>query len=278
MEHKIIVDSCCDMTPELAERLGISSVVPMTMMLGEKEYTDDESLDLLGFMAEMTACKTRVSSAAPPPHAFMEAIETAINSFVVTISSQLSASFENAQLGKTFANENGETDAHVIDSKSASAGEVLVAIKLRELLSQGLPKEQIITRLENFIDNMKTYFVLERYENLIKNGRLSKVKGKIVQLMNVKLIMGSDGNGSIALHAKPRGTDQMIEKLVTFVKGSNRKTSGESVVICHNNNLPLAKQISNTFNKHFDFKEILIVPMRGAISLYADNKGIVLAF
>ncbi|MCL2392231.1 MAG: DegV family protein [Oscillospiraceae bacterium] len=278
MEHKIIVDSCCDMTPELAKRLDVTSVVPMTMILGDKEYVDDENLNLPEFLAEMSACKTRVSSAAPPPHAFMDAIESAINSFVVTISSQLSASFENAQLGKKFASEKGIANTHIIDSKSASAGEVLVALKLRELLTQGLPTDQIISLTNGFIDNMKTYFVLERYENLIKNGRLSKVKGKIVQLMNVKLIMGSDGNGAIALHAKPRGTDQMIEKLVSFVKGSNKETAGERAVICHNNNMPLAKQISNAFTTHFDFKEVLIVPMRGAISLYADNKGIVVAF
>jgi len=278
MEPKIIVDSCCDMTPELAERLGISSIVPLTMMLGDKEYIDSQDLDLDKFMDEMTACKEHVGTAAPPPFAFMEAIESAISSFVVTISSQLSATFENAQLGKVFAGEKGIFDTHIIDSKSASAGEVLVAIKLRELLSQGLPKEQVISRIEGFIENMKTYFVLERYENLIKNGRLSKVKGKIVQLMNVKLIMGSDGNGAIKVHAKPRGYEQVFSKIVSFVKGSERPTTGESMVICHNNNLPLATQISNIVKTHFDFKEILIVPMRGAISLYADNKGIVMAF
>jgi len=278
MEYKIIVDSCCDMSPELAERLGVAKVVPMTMMLGEKEYVDDETLDLANFMECMAACKDKVSSAAPSPHAFMEAIESAINSFVVTISSQLSAAFANAELGKSYAKERGIDNTHIIDSKSASAGEVLVVLKLRELLSAGIPKDQIITSMNNFVDNMKTYFVLERYENLIKNGRLSKVKGKIVQLMNVKLIMGSDGNGSIALHAKPRGTNQMIEKMVSFVKIAGKPTTGESMVICHNNNLPLAQQLENVFKKHFDFKEILIVPMRGAISLYADNKGIVMAF
>jgi len=50
------------------------------------------------------------------------------------------------------------------------------------------------------------------------------------------------------------------------------------MVICHCNNLPLAKQLSGVINGHFDFKEILIVPTKGAISLYADDKGIVMAF
>ena len=278
MEYKIIVDSCCDMTPELAERLGVASIVPMTMMLGSREFVDDSNLDLPGFMAEMKACKDRVSTASPPPMAFMEAIESAVHSFVVTISSQLSGSYANAELGKTFAEEHGTTDTHVFDSKSASAGEVLVAIKLRELLSRGIPRDQIISSINHFIDNMKTYFVLERYENLIKNGRLNKVTGKIVQLMNFKMIMGSDGNGSIILHAKPRGYDQMLEKIVSFIKNSNRPTSGESIVICHCNNLSLAKQLSNTINRHFNFKEIIILPTRGTISVYADDKGVVMAF
>jgi fatty acid-binding protein DegV len=125
---------------------------------------------------------------------------------------------------------------------------------------------------------MKKYLVLERYENLIKNGRLNKVAGKIVSILNVKLVMGSDGNGSIILHAKPRGTNQMLDKIVSFIKNSNRPTSGESMVICHCNNLTLANQLSNAVKRHFDFKEILIVPTRGAISLYADDKGIVMAF
>ena len=278
MEYKIIVDSCCDMTPELEERLGISSVVPMTIMLGAKEFVDDDTLDLPGFMAEMKACKEKASSASPPPIAFMEAIESAIHSFVVTISSQLSGSYANAELGKQFAEENGIVDTHVFDSKSASAGEVLIAIKLRELLSKGIPKDQIINTINQFIESMKTYFVLERYENLIKNGRLNKVTGKIVQLMNVKLIMGSDGEGNIKLHAKPRGTEQMLEKIVSFIRSSNRPTNGESMVICHCDNLPLAKQLSNAIKRQFNFKEIIIIPTKGTISLYADAKGIVMAF
>ena len=278
MNYKIIVDSCCDMTRELAERLGVSAIAPMTIRVGQKEFIDDETLDLPGFMAEMKASKEGASSASPPPFAFMEAIESAIHSFVVTISSQLSGSFANAELGKSMAAENGVTDVHVFDSKSASAGEVLVAMKLRELLSNGIPREQIIKSINSFIDNMKTYFVLERYDNLIKNGRLNKVTGKIVSMLNVKLVMGSDGDGSIILHAKPRGTTQMLDKIVSFIKSSNRPTHGENMVICHCNNLPLANQLSSLVKKHFNFKEILIIPTRGAISLYADDKGIVMAF
>jgi fatty acid-binding protein DegV len=90
--------------------------------------------------------------------------------------------------------------------------------------------------------------------------------------------MGSDGDGNIALYAKPRGTKQMLEKLISLIKSSEKPTSGESIVISHCNNPGLAEQLSNAVKKHFDFKEIVIVPTRGISSMYADDKGIIMAF
>jgi DegV family protein with EDD domain len=277
MECKIIVDSCCDMTPRLAERLG-AVTVPLTMRLGSKEFVDDHTLDLPGFMREMAASKEKAGSASPPPVSFKEAIESAGRSFVVTLSSKLSGSYSSAELGKAHAEETAKVDTHVFDSKSASAGETLIALKIRELLSNGLSKEQIIGAVNSFIDNMKTYFVLEKHDNLLKNGRLNRITERIITVLNIKLVMGSDGNGSIALYAKPRGTKQMLEKLISLIKSSEKPTSGESLVISHCNNVNLAEQLSSAVKKHFDFKEVLIVPTRGISSMYADDKGIVMAF
>jgi len=277
MDYKIIVDSCCDITAELAERLGIISV-PVTLRLGDKEFIDDETIDLPGFMAEMKACTEKIGTASPSSYSFTEAMKTAKRAFVVTLSSKLSGSYSNALIGKADAEESGVSDIHVFDSKSASAGELLLAIKIRELLTNGMPKDQIIKSINAVIDNMKTYFVLERYDNLIKNGRLNKVTGKIINVLNIKLIMGADGDGSIALYAKPRGTKQMIDKILSYIGSKGKSISGETMVISHCNNLPLAKQLSDAIKKQFDFKEVIIVPAKGAISLYADDKGIVMAF
>lgn len=277
MEYRIIVDSCCDMSSQLKERLGAMSI-PLTMRLGQKEFIDDDSLDYTGFMAEMKACTQKVGSAAPPPFLYQEAIKKAQNAFVVTLSSQLSGSFASAVMGKTAAEESGKTDAYIFDSKSASAGETLVAIQIRELLLKGLPKDHIIQTVNHFIENMKTYFVLERYDNLLKNGRLNRITGRLISVLNIKLVMGSDKNGSIALYAKCLGVKQMIDKLLSFIESSGKKTDGEQLVISHCNNLSLAKQLAEAIERKYHFKEIFIIPTGGLSSLYADDKGIVLAF
>jgi DegV family protein with EDD domain len=277
MKFGIIVDSCCDMTPDMKAAMDILSV-PLTMRLGQKEYSDDETLDYPAYMADMKACMEKVGSASPSPYLYARAMAEKGSSFVITLSSQLSGSYSSALVGKTMAEEKGGVDTHIIDSKSASAGQTLVALKLHELLSQVLTKEEIIQAVNRFVDNMKTYFVLERYDNLQKNGRLNKITGSIANFLNLKLIMGSDGHGNIALYAKPRGTVKMLEKLLTFIEESGKGVAGENVVISHCNNPTLAQRLADAIKERFHFSKIHIVPTGGLSSLYADDQGIIMAF
>lgn len=275
--YKIIVDSCCDLTTELKNRID-AALIPLTMRLGTKEYPDDSNLNLKSFMADMRACKEPVGSASPNPDQYQQAILRNPQSFIVTLSSRLSGSFSSAQVAKTMAEEQGPVDVHIFDSKSASAGQTLVALKLKEALEKGLSKEQIVKTVTDFIDNMKTYFVLDRYDNLLKNGRLNKITGKIASILNIKLLMGSDGDDNIALFAKPRGTGQMIEKLLCFIHDSGKQTSGETMVISHCNNPTLAERLTDEIKQHFDFSQIHVIPTGGLSSLYADDQGVVMAF
>jgi len=277
MNYKIIADSCCDLTEGMKKEMGVVSI-PLTMTLGNKDFCDDEHLDLNGFLSEMKTFTGKPHSSAPSPFLYQEAIETAGDSFIVTLSNKLSASYSNAVLGKSTAIENSNSRAHIFDSKSAVAGETLIVIKLHELIKNGISKEKIIETTNSFIDNMKTYFVLENYDNLQKNGRLSKITGSLISFLNIKLIMGADGNGEIALFEKCRSAKHMIEQLISYIDKSGKETQDENLVISHCNNHPLAEHISALILKRFQFKKIYIVPTGGLSSMYADDKGIIMAF
>ena len=277
MKHKIIVDSCCDLTQELKEELVITTV-PLTMRLGSKEFLDDDSLDKDDFIAQMKLCSEKVGSASPPPILYEEALEDAETAYIVTLSSQLSGSYASAVMSQLAFLEDETREVHVLDSKSGSAGETLVAIKLHQLLQEGKPTEQIVSTIKKFIDSMKTYFVLENYDNLQKNGRMSKVKGKLVQVLNLKLIMGTDGNGNIALFEKAKGVKKMLSQMLALIEKSGKNTAGESLVISHCNNPEMAERLSSEVKRQFQFEDIFIVPTSGLSSMYADDKGIVMAF
>ncbi len=276
MDYRIITDSCCDLTPELIKETG-AITVPLTMTLGEKSFIDDENLDLPQFMKEMKDCTERIGSASPSPSLYKNAFQGLFTSFAVTLSSNLSGSYASAMLGKALAEEEG-ADVHVFNSKCASAGETLIVLKIHKMINEGFQKSKIISSIENFINEMKIYFVLDNIDNLVKNGRLNKITGKLISVLNIKPIMGVDGEGNITLHSHARGQNQIIEKMADTIEKSGRSTEQETMVITHCNNPGLAEKLMNAVKSRYHFREILIIPTRGLSSMYANDKGIVMAF
>ncbi|MEN6596118.1 MAG: DegV family protein [Clostridiaceae bacterium] len=276
MDYQIVADSCCDLTPEMKAEMNVISV-PLTMTLGSDSYTDDEALDLPQFMAAMKACKERIGSAAPAPGMYYDAFSGSEESFAVTLSANLSGSYSSAMLGKSLAEEDGRS-VHIFDSKSASAGEVLIVVKLYELLRNGLPKLEIIERIERFIKEMKTFFVLDNVDTLRKNGRLSKIAGTIVSVLHLRPIMGADGEGHISLYSNAQGWKQALKKLADTIEASGKPTEGEQMVITHCNNPSMAEELKRVIEERYHFSEILVLPTRGLSSIYANEMGVIIAF
>lgn len=275
MEYTLVADSCCDLTQDLREEWKVKSV-PLTLTLAEKEFTDDDRLDLSQFMDEMRACKGRVGSAAPAPSLYADAFGGA-DAFAVTLSSNLSGSYSSAMVGKTIAEEKG-ANVHVFDSRSAAAAEVLLVLKIRKLIQAGLLKAEIIARIERFIREMRTFFVLDNIDNLLKNGRLNRITATIISTLHIRPIMGADGNGNISLFSHVQGWKQVVKKLADTIAADGKPTKGESLVITHCNNPSLAEELKGEIERRYDFSEILVLPTRGVSSLYANEKGVIMAF
>ncbi|MBS6511133.1 MAG: DegV family protein, partial [Clostridiales bacterium] len=244
---------------------------------GEQHFIDDDTLDLPEYMRQMRSFSGVPTSAAPSPERYRDGFLTAEKAFGITLSGNLSGSYASAMVGKNLAEEQG-ADVHVFDSKSASAGEILVAIKTRALIALGKTKEEIVASVEAFIKRMKTFFVLEDLENLIKNGRMSKIKGRIISALNIRPLLGSDGDGNIALYSIARGEKQSIEKMARTVAESEVQTEGQTAVITHCNNESFAMRLKKLLEERYSFAEVLVVPTKGLSSMYANEKGVILAF
>ncbi len=275
MEYKIVSDSGCDLTPELKMELRIETV-PLSMTLGSATYKDDENLDVDIFLAEMHRHKELPRSSCPSPYDFMEKCEEGKINFIVTLSSKLSGSYDSALVAKDILSEKG-IEAHVFDSKSASAGQLLVVKKLRDLVNTGQDKKEIIKRLEDFIKRLKTFFVLENLENLLKNGRMNKVTGLIASVLNIRLIMAGNEHGEIVLHSKVKGSQNSIVKLAEIIGDTCKDTADRILAIghCNNKHIDLFMKI---VKEKYSFKDIIVTTTRGLTGMYANYGGIVIAF
>ncbi len=177
MEIGIIADSCCDLTPALRRLLKVD-IVSLTINVDGKQYVDDEALDTKRLLAEMKAYKGAPSTACPSPEAYAAAMEQYDACFVVTLSGNLSGSCNAARIGREMLLERcPRKKVHVVDSESASAGQTLLAMLLRDGIDSGRTFEAITEEITAFVARMQTRFVLEDLSNLVKNGRISRVAG-----------------------------------------------------------------------------------------------------
>ncbi len=275
MSIKIIADSLSDLNEQLCA-LYEAKIVPIFLHLDGKSYEDNGKLDKRSFLDDMRAAQ-KITSSCPPPGMYFDAFTEAKESYAVTVSSNLSGSYGSAMTGRELAEAEGAA-VHVFDSKSASAGEALVVRKLYDLLKQGVERVNLIGAMESFIKDMKTYFVLENLANLQKNGRLHRITERLVSILGIKLLMGSDGDGNIAFFSYARGEKQVLQKLADTVEQSGKNTEGESAVISHCNNLPLAQKLADAISERYRFREVLVLPTSCASSMYANEGGVVLAF
>lgn len=179
--------------------------------------------------------------------------------------------------GKLIAEEAGKK-IHVFDSKSASAGELLIALKIKELVEKGLETQEIIDGVEAFIDKSIILFALENTDNLVKNGRMNSFLGKALTMLNIRLILSSDGNGNIKLVSKVRGgSEKAIENLADKIVERCGETKGQTLVITHCKNTLAVKALIKSVKERCSLGQIVIMPTGGLSSMYADIGGVLAA-
>lgn len=284
MTYKIIGDSCLDLTEELKKDPGFQ-IIPLTLQVGNVQVIDDETFDQSAFIEMVKACPECPKTACPSPESFKKAYEEAdVDAvFVITLSNHLSGSYNSAVLAKELYEEEkkeaGETVTKkiaVIDSLSASSGELDQALYIRDLCEQGLDFETVAEMAEAYSHRMKTYFVLETLDTLRKNGRLSGLQAFFATALNIKPVMGAE-EGVIIKLDQARGINKALQRMCDIAVKETGDTSGKRVVICHVNHQERALYVKAELEKRASFKEIVITEAAGVATVYANDGGIILA-
>ncbi|MBD5545590.1 MAG: DegV family protein [Lachnospiraceae bacterium] len=280
MRYKIVIDSCGDLTAELKKDERIE-VVPLELQVGEYRTWDDESFEQADFLKRVAACPECPKSACPSPERYMEAYVTeAEEVYVVTLSSNLSGSYNSAVLGKNLYQEKyGEKNIHIINSCSASVGETQIALKIMELIEEGKSFEEIVKLAEAYRDEQDTYFVLDNLETLRKNGRLSNVKALVASTLSIKPIMGATKEGTIVQLGQSIGMKKALQKMADMIADkvtSEMKEPKEArIMVSHCNCPERAAHMKQLLEERVTVREILIVDTAGISSMYANDGGVI---
>lgn len=280
MSYKIVIDSCGELTEEMKKNPRIVSV-PLELQVGEERMWDDETFDQAVFLKKVAACPECPKSSCPSPEKYMEAYVTDAEAvYVITLSANLSGSYNSAMLGKNLYHEKyGEKNIHVFDSCSASIGQTLIALRIMELEGEGKSFEEVVRLTEEYRDSQDTYFILDNLETLRKNGRLSGVKALVATTLNIKPVMGSTDEGTIVQLGQCIGMKKALVKMADMiakkVAEEVKRPETHRIMISHCNCMERAILVKKLLEERINVKEIEILPTAGISSLYANDGGII---
>lgn len=276
MSYKIIVDSCGELTDEM-KASGHFETASLEIDVDNCHIIDDETFDQADFLKRVAACPTSPKSSCPSPERYMEGYHCdAQHVYAVTLSAELSGSYNSAILGKNLYHEEyGEKDIYVFNSRSASVGETLIALKIAECEDKGMEFSQIVETVEAYIEGQNTYFVLETLDTLRKNGRLKGVKAVVATALNIKPVMGSAPDGNIRQLGQARGIKKALVKMTDEVMKDLKDSKEKILAISHCNCRERAEYVRDTLMKEAEFRDTLILDTAGISSMYAADGGVI---
>lgn len=276
MEYRIIVDSCGELTDEM-KKSGKFESASLTMEVDGVQIIDDETFDQADFLKRVAASPECPKSSCPSPERYMELYHCeAEHVYAVTLSSELSGSYNSAELGKKlYEEEYGEKQIHVFNSRSASVGETLIGLKIQECEEKGMSFEEVVSCVDTYIEEQHTYFVLENLDTLKKNGRLSGIKSLVATALNIKPVMGSTPVGSICQLGQGRGMKKALVKMADHVALDAIRPEEKTLAIAHCNCSERAVEMERLLRDRLKFKDCFIVDTAGISSMYANDGGII---
>jgi len=214
---RIITDSASDVPEEVADKLGIV-VVPLSIRFGADEYVDREQLSAAEFWSKCKGSSTLPETAAPSPGAFQQAFEAAKNdgcegAVCITISSDLSATYQSA---KAAAEAMAPYPVTVIDSRTVTMAEGLLAIDAAEAANGGMNYADVVARARDTVPRLGLVGVLDTLEHLKKGGRIGSAQALLGSMLAIKpLILVTDGK--VAEGGRQRTRAKALDSLAKTV-------------------------------------------------------------
>ena len=274
MNYKIIADSSAD-------KINVTNIptasAPLKIITNGREFIDDENLNADEMVAYLKSYSGKSSTACPGVNDWLSAFGDSQNIFCITISSNLSGSFNSACLAASeYETEFPDRNVFVIDSLSTGGEMQLIIEKLEELILSGIPFDEICKQITEYQKSTGLLFMLQSLKNLANNGRVSHAVAKISGILGIRIIGLASDEGRLDITDKSRGDKKALTSIIERMKAAGCKNG--KIRISHCQNEAFAETLKSEFEKEFKTSDIKIQKTGGLCSFYAESGGVIIGF
>lgn len=267
----LVIDSSADLPQAFIEEHQIH-VVPIQVRIGQSTFLDRLTINLKSLYDAVYNDKARVSTSIPSPESvnrMLHFLADHYNSIIcLTISEKVSGFFE---LLSQQAKKIPKKRISVVNSKTLSAAQGLLAMKAAEWIGSKLSHEEIVTKLEEATKHTTMFAAINNFKTVVQSGRAPQAVGSIANLLHFKPVITVDDNGKPALAAAAIGDRMSEKKLIRLVKQAAAKHSHASIAISHTKAPEKAQKMAGLIYEATGIKSLYILETSCALGVHAGD-------
>jgi DegV family protein with EDD domain len=214
----VVTDTSADLTDSVLDRHHIA-VVPLQVVFGDESFRDRIELKPEEFYRRLQTARELPTTSQPTPAEFVRVLRDARSEAEevvgVFLSASLSGTYASAQ---TAVRAAGISGVHLVDSRSASLGVGMLALRGAELAEAGWGGAEIARELERMRGQCGMLLTVDRYDNLLRSGRVSRGKAWIGGMLDVKPVLSLDAEGRVVPVDRVRGRDQVVPRVLALLE------------------------------------------------------------
>lgn len=271
---KIVADSSSDV-------LSLSDFqfesAPLKIITAEKEYVDDQKLDVFGMVSDLQSYNGRSSTSCPNAGEWLDAFKDAQYVFCVTITATLSGSYNAAMMAKqSYEAQYPDRRVFVLNSLSTGPEMALIIDKIKELILEGKEYDEVCKEISAYAQKTGLLFMLESMKNLANNGRVSPLVAKMAGILGIRVVGRASDKGDLEQLNKSRGEAKALEAIVQHLKQLGLKSGKVRIAHCFNEKAAFV--LSELIKSEFSQAQVEVCACRALCSFYAEKGGLLVGF
>ena len=260
----VIVDSTSGVTEESLAKHKNLHLIPLTLVING-EYVPETEATVSRVIEYSEATKKSIPTSQPSTGDFLELFnkipaEDAI--IILCITTAVSGTYNGAVLA---AKQSKRDQIAVINTRTTAIGILQMAQDALEFIDAGVSFDDLVKKLLDISERMRTTFTVDSLEYLRRGGRIGKATGIIGSILKIKPCIYLNKNNEVDVLDKVRTRKKAVASLLNYL---HNNSPCKRIGIVHIENIEGAKELQRQVQSEYPDIEVTVTGGTPVLACY----------
>lgn len=260
----VIVDSTSGVTEESLAKHKNLHLIPLTLAING-EYVPETEATISQVIEYSEATKKSIPTSQPSTGDFLELFdkipaEDAI--IILCITTAVSGTYNGAVLA---AKQSKRDQIAVINTRTTAIGILQMAQDALEFIDAGVAFDDLVKKLLDIAERMRTTFTVDSLEYLRRGGRIGKAAGIIGSILKIKPCIYLNKNNEVDVLDKVRTRKKAVASLLNYL---HNNSPCKRIGIVHIENIEGAKELQRQVQSEYPDIEVTVTGGTPVLACY----------